>query len=133
MLAIQDSTVLHNFYTAMQGNTTASPAQQLDDNPQTAGMSDESRLQMAQNFSRNIGLVHISSGMTDILCSRRLDWALVGLTASRFAGGIENLSNVSGGARHDYHVGSSSRVVLTRKHIIETARTPTRIPFGPEV
>ncbi|KAK0707315.1 hypothetical protein B0H67DRAFT_647512 [Lasiosphaeris hirsuta] len=92
ILAIQDSTVNHNFYTAMQG-TTANPAQ-VDDNSQTACMSDELRLRIAQNFSRNTGLVRISSGMTaDVLCSRRLDWALVELTASQFAGGMENLSN----------------------------------------
>jgi len=90
-LAIQDSTVINGFYTAMQG-TTASPGQ-IDDKLTTAGMSDELRLRTAQNFSRNTGLVHISSGMTDVLCGRRLDWALVGLTGSRFASGQQSLSN----------------------------------------
>ena len=62
MLAVQDSAAINGFYTAMQG-ATASPD----------GMSDELRLRSAQNFSRDTGLVHISSGMTDVLCGRRLN------------------------------------------------------------
>jgi len=110
MVAAQDSTVINGFYTTMQG-ATASPGQ-INDKLATAGMSDELRLQNAQNFSRDTGLVHISSGMTDVLCGRRLDWALVGLTGSQFAGGIQNLSNVS--AKH-YYSSSSAVLIQARR------------------
>jgi len=116
-LAIQDSTVINGFYAAIQG-TTANPGQ-IDDKLTTAGMSDELRLRTAQNFSRNTGLVYISSGMTDVLCGRRLDWALVGLTGSRFASGQPSLSNVS--AKH-YYSGSIAALTQAQKpptHLLE--------------
>ncbi|KAK3344241.1 hypothetical protein B0T25DRAFT_556493 [Lasiosphaeria hispida] len=89
--AVKNSAAIDDFFAGMQ-STTAGPSQ-VDHNAGTAGLSDELRLQTAHTFSRDIGLVHISSGMSDIIHDCRLDWALVELRASQFADGLERLSN----------------------------------------
>jgi hypothetical protein len=87
--AIQDLAAIQDFFAAMRGQECSED-----------GNENSLRLQTAQALSRDIGLVHISSGMTDVLQDGgrygcRLDWALIELMGSRFAAGLEHLDNVS--------------------------------------
>ena len=118
--AIQDSAAINDFFAGMQGGPS-----KAGDDARVAVLADEPLLRIAQTFPRNIGRVCVSSGMLDTLDSRRLDWALVELTAPQFAGDVEYLSNV--GAKH--YSGSDAAANTS----IETPRTPARLPFAEEV
>ncbi len=86
--AIQNSADIHGFFTAMTGQEYSEEENE-----------NSLRLQTARTLLRDIGLVRISSGMLNVVNNGhdecRLDWALIGLTGSRFAAGLEDLNNVS--------------------------------------